>query len=79
MSPEMPMNLERTNGLFLAIPVRRRSPSMCSYVTKRGDEGKVSDGQEGVELVLLDGLVIVEGVQDGDYLERREEMMPTEL
>ena len=36
-------------------------------VTERGDEGKVSNGQEGVELVFLDGLVIV---MDGNEVQR---------
>jgi hypothetical protein len=36
-------------------------------VTERGDEGEVSDGQEGVELVLLDGLVVM---VDGNEVQR---------
>ena len=36
-------------------------------VTKGGDEGEISDGQEGVELVLLDGLVIM---VDGNEVQR---------
>ena len=36
-------------------------------ITKRGDEGEVGNGQEGVEFVLFDGLVVM---MDGNEIER---------
>lgn len=41
----------------------------CSVhaITERGDKGEISDGQEGVEFVLLDGLMVM---VDGDKVQR---------